>query len=186
MSDAAEKLPEGQDAPKIEGTDAATQAAQAPEPEASPKKLLDPPVGRSKSLTNARFALAETKRNIWLVSVEQGTTVEQILDGSFWSNVARSLRPGDEIIVRPDDMSWELILHVAGQEPLFAHVVKKSYLDLTPSTPPVHVPSRYKVEHAGSHYKWRVLRDGSPLKDGFETAEIARRYAANHQKAVDR
>ena len=170
MPDAAEN--KGQDAPQTDNTDVV--------------ETLEQPFVQAKALTNSRFGLAPEGMNIWLVTVEMGITVEQIMDGSFWANVARSLLPGDEIIVRPDDMSWKLVLHVAGQEPLFAHVTKISYVDLTPSTPPVHVPSRYKITHAGSHHKWRVLRDGSPLKDGFETADLARRYAANHQAAVDR
>ena len=176
MSDAAvvEKTPE----PKPTDQAADTQSTDAAKP--------DKPFEKAMALTNARFALAESKMNRWLVSVESKITVEQILDGSFWANVAKSLRPGDEIIVRPDDMAWELVLHVSGQEPLFAHVIKKSYCDLAPSTPAVLVPSRYKIEHAGSHHKWRVLRDGAPLKDGFETESLARRYAANHQAAVER
>lgn len=171
MAEAAEKLPEEQDAP-----DTGTDAAETPET----------PFVKANPITQSRFQLAAEVRNPWMVTCEKGTTVEQILDGGYWANVARMIKPGDEIIVRPDDMAWELVLHVTGSEHLFVHVVKKVLYELRSSTPPVSVPSRYKVEHAGSHHKWRVLRDGDPLKDGFETEDLARRYAKNHQAAVNR
>jgi len=151
------------------------------------KPLLDKPLDvKAKAVTVARVQLAESARNTWYVNVDMETTPEHCLDGSFWEHVAKLLQPGDEIHVLPDDMSWELVLHVAGQEPLFAHVVKKALYDLVPATAPVIVPSRYKVQFAGAHHKWRVLRDDKPLKDGFATADLARRYAANHQAAVAR
>jgi len=149
--------------------------------------LLDKPLDiKAKAVNLSRFQLAESARNTWYVNVDMETTPEHCLDGSFWEHVAKMLQPGDNIIVLPDDMSWELCLHVAGQEPLFAHVVKKWLIDLVPATAPVIVPSRYKVQFAGAHHKWRVLRDDKPLKDGFATADLARRYAANHQAAVAR
>lgn len=149
--------------------------------------LLDKPLDiKAKAVNLSRFQLAESARQTWYVNVDMETTPEHCLDGSFWEHVAKMLQPGDNIHVLPDDMSWELVLHVAGQEPLFAHVVEKARYDLTPATAPTIVPSRYKVQFAGAHHKWRVLRDDKPLKDGFATADLARRYAANHQAAVAR
>ncbi len=166
---------------------AAEETPEVKEAPAEKKSLLDKPLSKKgKAITAARVSLLEQARNTWLVNVDMETTAEQCLDGSYWEHIAKQLRPGDEIHVMPDDMSWELVLHVAGQEPLFAHVVKKAYYDLMPATAPVIVPSRYSVNFAGAHHKWRVLRDGKPLKDGFETADLARRYAANHQQAVER
>jgi len=172
MAEAAAQQTEEQEAPADTGTDAA--------------EVLDTPFVAAKPITRSRFQLAAEVRNPWMVTCEKGTTVEQILDGGYWANIARLITPGDEIIVRPDDMAWELVLHVYGREPLFVHVVKKVLYDLKPSKAPVHVPSRYEVKHAGSHHKWAVLRDGNPLKDGFETEDLARRYAANHQLSQER
>lgn len=149
--------------------------------------LLDKPLDKkAKSITVARVSLLEQARNHWLVNVDMDTTPEQCLDGSFWEHVAKLMQPGDNIHILPDDMSWELVLHVCGQEPLFLHVVEKQRYKLVPATAPTIIPSRYKVQFAGAHHKWRVLRDDKPLKDGFATADLARRYAANHQAAVAR
>ena len=173
ISPELEKIPEVKDAP-------ATDPVKK-------NPLLDKPLEKKAvSVTAARFGLLEQARNSWLVNVDMDTTPEQCLDGSFWEHVAKMLQPGDNIHILPDDMSWELVLHVAGQEPLFAHVVQKSFFKLVPATAPVIIPSRYTVQFACAHHKWRVLRDGNPLKDGFATADLARRYAANHQAAVER
>lgn len=149
--------------------------------------LLDRPLDiKAKSINVARVSLLEQARNHWLVNVDMDTTPEHCLDGSFWEHVAKMMQPGDNIHILPDDMSWELVLHVCGQEPLFLHVVEKERFKLVPATAPTIIPSRYKVQFAGAHHKWRVLRDDKPLKDGFATADLARRYAANHQAAVAR
>ena len=173
VSPELERIPEVKDAP-------ATDTVEK-------NPLLDKPLDiRAKAVNVARIGLLEQARNAWLVNVDMDTTPEHCLDGSFWEHVAKMMQPGDNIHVLPDDMSWELVLHVCGQEPLFLHVVQKDFYKLVPATAPVIIPSRYKVQFAGAHHKWRVLRDDKPLKDGFATADLARRYAANHQAAVAR
>lgn len=164
-----------------EATEIAQQEAE------KPNLLLDKNIElKAKPLTMSRFQLAEEKRNVWRVEVEMGTTVEQILEEGFWANVGSLLRAGDEIQVLPDNYAWRLDLHVAGAGRMFAHVVKMNYFDLVPTTAAVKVPSIYKVEFMGAHYKWRVLRKGEPLQDGFETESLARRFVVNHEKAVNR
>jgi len=187
----AKPKPAAKPAPEVRTDVVSPELETIPEVKEAPaepkNQLLDKPLDiKAKAVNVARMSLAEQARNIWLVNVDMETTPEHCLDGSFWEHVAKLLQPGDEIRVLPDDMSWELVLHVAGQEPLFAHVVEKARYSLVPATAPVIVPSRYKVQFAGAHHKWRVLRDDKPLKDGFATADLARRYAANHQAAVAR
>jgi len=185
----AKPKPAAKPAPEVRTDQISPELETIPEVKEAPAKkpLLDKPLDiKAKAVTVARIGLMEQARNTWLVNVDMDTTPEHCLDGSFWEHVAKMLQPGDNIHVLPDDMSWELVLHVAGQEPLFAHVVKKALYDLVPATAPVIVPSRYKIQFAGAHHKWRVLRDDKPLKDGFATADLARRYAANHQAAVAR
>ncbi len=171
--------------PAQQGTEAETPEVETPTEVENP--LLDKNIElKAKPLTMSRFQLAAEKRNVWRVEVEVGTTVEQVLDEAFWANVGSILRPGDEIQVLPDDYAWRLDLHVAGAGRLYAHVVKLNYFNLTPTTAPVKLPSIYEIKFAGAHYKWRVLRKGEPLLDGFETESLARRAAAEHEKAVNR
>ena len=164
--------------------------AQAKKDEAKTDVVTDEveptPFEKAKALTMSRFHLKADRLNTWYVESEMGTTVEQVKDETYWANISMHLRAGDEIHVMPDDMSWELVLHVAGAGNQFAHVIEKSLHNLKPATAPVKLPSIYTVEFAGSHHKWRFLRDGKMMRDGFETESLARLAAANHEAAVNR
>lgn len=163
-------------------------AQEAPAKTKEVKPLLDKPIklGRAKALTVSRFKLAEEVRHEWVVTCDMDTTPEQVMLEGFYANISMLLTPGDIITVMPDNMAWKRLLHVAGCGNLYAHVILLEHYDLTPSTPPIKLPSIYKVEWAGSHHKWRVLREGNMLRDGFATEPLARRYAANHEAAVQR
>ncbi len=143
------------------------------------------PFVKAKPLVNGRLALAEQNRTVYSVTVEMGVTIDQIMDESFWANVGIGLRPGDILEVMPDNMAWELGLRVVGAGNLYAHVVKRYFHKLDTAMKRIKVPSLYKIEFAGTHYKWRVLREGQgELKSGFETEGQARRFAAEHEKAL--
>ena len=45
----------------------------------------------------------------------------------FWSHIATHLRPADEIRVFPDDMAWELVLHVVDAGQSWANVQTKHF-----------------------------------------------------------
>ncbi len=161
---------------------------ESTEAEINQEPLLGTTIIRTKprALTQSRFQLADEKRNVWRVTCEQDTTPEQCLDETFWDNLGGILKPGDEIQILPDNQMWRMDVHVSGSGHNFAHVVKLRFYDLTPSTPFVKLPSIYKVEYAGAHYKWRFLREGKMMQDGFETEALARRAASNHESAVQR
>lgn len=134
-----------------------------------------------------RFGLAEEARNLWYATVPKEVLPDQVMDEAFWSNVARLLQPGDEIIVTCETFAWrrELMVMAAGQ--IWAQVVELHHYDLASrKAQPHRLASKYKIEFAGAHHKWRVLRDGEPLKDGFASEKIAAQWAANHEAAVNR
>lgn len=167
----------------------ATQKEDSPEdatapavaPEALKESTVDVP-----AVPHARFGLEAEFNTVWRVTVEMGVTPKDTLKEEFWRHVARYLRPGDTLRVIPDNMAWEQILHVAGQDKVWAHVVQKELYDLRTKGHGLKIPNIYSVEFAGAHHKWRVMRGGQMLKDFFETEALARRYAANHESAVDR
>lgn len=132
------------------------------------------------------MGLEVEKSNRWRVDAPMGTTPEDCMDESFWQHVAMKLRVGDEIVVMPDNMAWKLILHVVGAGRLYAHVAKQELYELAPLEQAIKLPSIYEVKFQGTHHKWAVIRSGEPLKDGFETEGLARRYAQNHEAAVQR
>lgn len=158
----------------------AAQVQTAEDADGQPEKSAVLPI------TQARFGLEVEASNRFRVNVPMGTNPDDLLDESYWQHIATQLRPGDEIRAMPDNMAWELTLHVIGAGKLYAHVVKKTLFDLAPLEQPIPLPSIYRVIFQGSHHKWAVIREDKPLKDGFETEGLARRYAQNHEAAVNR
>jgi len=137
-------------------------------------------------ITQARFGLEVEAANRWRVNVPMSVDRDDLLNENYWQHIATSLRPGDEIVAMPDNMAWKDVFHVCGAGRLYAHVVRIQQFELTPLEQAVSLPSIYKVEFKGSHHKWAVVRGDVPLKDGFETESLARRYAANHESAAGR
>ena len=150
--------------------------------------LLDKPLDKTKApaITMARFGLAEAVRNIWHATVPVEVTPKEVMDEAYWCNVSMHFKPGDEIIVFPDNMAWKLVLHVIGAGKLWAHVAKLHFHDLAQVKPHEKLPSIYKIEYAGTHHQWRVLREGKELRDSFQTEALANRWAANHEMSVNR
>ena len=69
-----------------------------------------------------RFQLSEHARNHWVITVEKGTSVENLLDPAYWANVAAKLRPWDLIEARWDDGSRLTFFVVLGAERTYAKV----------------------------------------------------------------
>jgi hypothetical protein len=140
----------------------------------------------AKPVTVGRWGLLAEHANTFRVNCKVETTAEQCQDPSYWEHIAQYLNRGDEIHVMPDDMGWELVLHVQDTGHNWAHVIKKAFYQLAPSVGIEQISSVYKIEWAGSTKKFRVLRKGDELKSGFATEALARRYAGNHEQAVRR
>ncbi len=145
-----------------------------------------PEPAKAEPVTLSRWGLADEKNTRHRVDVKLGITPEQCLDQSFWTHISMHFIPGDTIIVRPENNEWELELHVVNAGAQFAHVIQKNYYDLVPTTTLEALPSKYKVDWAGNVRKWRFLREGEMMRDGFATRGLAERAAHNHQMAVDR
>ena len=159
----------------------AATAEKLPEQEAE-----QPEAVAAKPITEGRMGLEVEKSNRWRVDVPQGVTPQDCMNESFWQHVAKVFRPGDEIVCLPDNMAWKLVLHVVGAGRLYAHVVREELYELAPLEAAIKLPSIYEVKFTGTHHKWAVIRESKPLKDGFDTEDLARRYAQNHESAVQR
>ena len=133
-----------------------------------------------------RFSLAAEHIQPWLVNVAQQTLPAQCLEQEFWMHISEVMRPGDNIIVRPDDMAWKLVLHVINAGHNWAHVAKKQFFQFSTREQMPKVVSIYSFRYAGTTHKWQVLRKGELLKEFIETEALARRVAANHEQAVKR
>lgn len=141
---------------------------------------------RATPVVMSRMGLEVEHNTTHRINVTEKTTPEQCMDESFYAHVSMRLSIGDTIIVRPDTMEWELVLHVkeCGRE--YAHVIKKALYDLSADRVVRAAASRYSVDFAGTTHKHRALLDGKVLKAGFATKSLAIKACENHQLAVDR
>lgn len=160
--------------------------AEAPEDNGTESQTELKVVPKAEPVTMHRMMLEDEINTRFRITVKQGVTPDQILDEGFWCHLSGRMIPGDTLIVRPDDSTWEAVLHVVNCGPQFAHVLQKQFYDLAPMDHRTHLPSIYKVEYAGPIHKWRFLREGKMMRDGFASEQLANRAASQHQMAVNR
>lgn len=141
-----------------------------------------------RAITPARVKYAEHERQSYAVNPEMGVTVEDMKEPGYWAHVGHQLKPFDRIEARAEDGSWfaELLVRSAGRG--WAQVAVLAHYELGGETMQ-GLPSRaseYKVEWGGPHHKHRVVRvsDGNVMKHGFESADAARAWLADHLKAL--
>lgn len=177
---AAKKKPEAEEKPKDVVTGETVDLPEEPAVEAVPEAVKAEPV------TLSRWGLADEKNTRHRVDIKPDVKPEHCMDEGFWTHISMHFTPGDTIVVRPENNEWELELHVVNCGTAFAQVVMKNFYELVPTTQMTKIESKYKVEWAGNVHKWRFLREGKMMRDGFATRELAARAAQNHQMAVDR
>lgn len=141
-----------------------------------------------RTLTEARFQFAKSAWNIWDVVPDVGTTVEQMADPAYWTNVAPKLAPWDEIVVRAEDGSYlaKFVVVESGQRyarvallpgyPLMLQVAEPDAVD--------SLPNSYEIKWQGPHAKYAAIRDGNKLRDGFSSKGSAQAWLREHLRVM--
>ena len=164
-----------------------SEPATAEKLDKTPEVVEQPPEPAKATRPNiGQFEEAQQSNRKWRLNVSIDVKPEQCMDQGFWAHIAALLRPGDEIRVFPDDMAWELVLHVIDAGKSFAHVARKTLYQYATRGDHGPLPSLYKVDWAGTRRKYRVTRGGEDLKDGFATEGLAQQWAKNHEAAINR
>lgn len=139
------------------------------------------------SLSQTRKSLREHANADHVVTVEAGTTLEELHKPSFWAHNAKDFRPYDKVYVCIDDDSYYaefLVLRCDRNSALVKAlcVYQLNAEDVIPAA----LPQGYRVEHAGRFHKWRVVReaDSAAIKTGCETKREAEDWLASHLKAA--
>jgi hypothetical protein len=147
-----------------------------------------------RAVMPGRVKLAEAARNHWVVTVEQGTSKEDLRRPEFWSLVAKTFRPYDRIEARGDDGSFFAEYLVLSADRAWAKVHELRFealgtqdVSLTEAQA-TEQRQRYKVEWRGPHLKHCVERsDGTKverLMEKFESKAEATIWLENHLKTV--
>jgi hypothetical protein len=131
------------------------------------------PAKRLHPVAESSFHLRETKQNEWLAYASRGTTIDDVLDGSYWREVLPKLRVPDKIIVIADDRSFYLELIVLAVANNFA-VVRPfgTPLKLTGAGAIPRIDDQYEIVEIGIQSGWgvreratgRVLKGDGTLK----------------------
>ncbi len=66
----------------------------------------------SRVLASGRLQIARFKNKIWFAQVENGVTLDDLLDHGFWVHKPQHVDPYNEIVVYPEGGEWRAHLHV--------------------------------------------------------------------------
>lgn len=132
-----------------------------------------------------RVKLAEVDRQDWVATAEMGTTLEQIIEPSYWAHMASKLKPYDHIEVRVDDGIWlaQLLVKEAGRN--WAAVLMLQSYKLETADVAQTRSSKYKIDWKGPHLKFCVIRleDGERLQEQM-TKRDAQVWLENYERTV--
>lgn len=141
-------------------------------------------------LNMPRLQEAQFGRTEWLVTLEPGVKFSTLLVPTYWTHVAKKLKPWDKIAVRTEDSTFyaELLVVYAGK--FDAKVKEIAYLDLggiQQEVTPDLVLRDHIVKYGGPRTKWRVIRreDGVILRDGFNQQHDAKSWLDVHLKRLN-
>lgn len=142
---------------------------------------------RQRQAAPLRTQLAEFLRQDFRHNAEEGTTVEDILQDSYWALMAPQFKPYDRIEVVVDTGEWIAELVVLQCERTWAKVALLKKFDLAPVTEmPERSGSDFTIAYKGAQKKWTVIRksDQQAVRDGFGSRDDADGWMANYQKAI--
>lgn len=143
------------------------------------------PVERNTLKYPRRLLSAESQVMTWHHTTEFGVTVEEVLLPEYWAGVAKTLRPGHEIVVNSADMSWyaRLLVRAVGRSE--AHVSRIMFVEFTTKAK-ANTSSDFKIEWMGPTKKYGVIRksDLAPIKDGFAEEGDAQTWIKSHEAAL--
>ncbi len=136
-------------------------------------------------ITQNRLKFAEQERIVFMLTVEKEVEKEDLLNPAFWGQIAVNFKPCSKIEVYRDDSAFYCELLVTSCDRTWAKVHVLSYVQLTKHIPTA-VESPFKVEWAGPHAKFRVIRkeDKAVLVDKCITKEDALKWLKNYVKTI--
>ena len=135
------------------------------------------------SLDPSRFSLDEIANQNWTLTVEAGTSLEDVLNPSFMSNVANQLRPYDRIRVRVDTGEWYAELLVVQCGRVWAKLTPIFTLKLAADdSADQEIDSQYQIKFLGPHKKFCVVRnsDKESVKEQCATKQEAQAWLSSY------
>lgn len=116
-----------------------------------------------------------------------GVTFEMVTTPAYWTHVAKSVKPFDEIFVKSEDQSFYAHLMVTAVGSREVHTATISHVKLSQPGDVEVDDVDAEVTWRGPSRKWSVVRksDKEVLRDSFENKEIAQRWLKNRVQNMD-
>lgn len=143
------------------------------------------PIAKVRRITEDRIRRAEGAFTLHSVQPYQGTTVNDLLDPTYWKLTARRFQPNDEIRVVPEDGAWRAHLYVTFASATEVFVQVLDHKELTNVDPTKTATDAYVAEWIAPPVRFGVRRksDKEVIQSGFPTLEKAVQWMHEHVKA---
>ena len=138
-------------------------------------------------ITGNRVRAAQYLRNIFAATVPAGITPEDVQEGKFWTNVAKTLRVSDRIEVTSEDGGFYVELYVTSVVNTLVRVKLLQLVNLVEANPITEdEESELEVKHRGQILKHTVQDKATKvdIQDGFNTREEAKLWLLNYEKGL--
>lgn len=138
----------------------------------------------ARQMINPRFGHAEHRRGAYRCVLENGTTVEEMLDPMFFMNIT-GLRPGDVIEAVKEDLSGMALLLVRSADKRAVKVGLVTISNFEDQERDELPADDFRLEF-NVQDKHRVVRvsDGVVLEKDLATEAAAKRWLTNHRKTL--
>jgi hypothetical protein len=166
------------------------RAAQGLPPAGTPYRPA-PKGETTRQLPAGRYSQSEYANRNHTVTIEQGTTIEEVANPAFFAHIAHKVSPYDVIRVLSDDgtIYAELLVRSVGRawvatQPL--HWVNLTTVDVELTQAQQNERSGYLVVHKGPHLKWCVVRrtDSAMIHEGDASEEACNSWLGDYLKAT--
>ena len=141
------------------------------------------------SLDPTRFNEECQKNTSWVLTVESGTTLEDVLNPAFLANVAAKLSVYDRIRVSVDTGEWYAELLVVACGRVWSKLVPLLKVDLVNKDDDQlegEAFENFMVQYRGPHLRFCVVRksDKEPIKNNLQTKAEANAWLEQHVLAL--
>lgn len=133
------------------------------------------------------FSLADYARQTFVARPAAGTTIDDVLNENYWSNVAKKMNPHDIIEVVPEDGAFYAKLIITSRGNLWARVHKLEHVVIGAAPVANKKPVEgFEIGWAGPNDKWRVVRkeDKTVVGKNFTSREDADKWLGEHIKEL--
>jgi hypothetical protein len=173
-----------------ETADKPKAAAKATDPAKTATEVAAAPAAAKKRavvIDPQRMQNAEYLRRDWVLTAEEGTTVDDVLDPSYWAHVAGQLTEYDRIEVRVDTGEYLLEMLVKQKGRNWAQVALLHHHDLVGDVKTGDVGGEeFEAIWKGPLLKWCAMRkaDKQILEQKLGSREAAMAWINSYERTV--